>query len=188
MKCTQRRAQEKRKHCGSWCDADDRNNGGHVTLMNQKPQRIVDTNRVKQRYKDSVSQLCHDEIPQNSKALFLKSCLRNLNEGLCFGNLMTHHNSLELFTFFTQAEKTAHMQSFMGILQIASFTGKFHLVDIFPMFCAHVPNDMILHVFTFITGWLKSNRWFRRWCQSYPGSLRAVGAACKIFTYAVCHI
>ena len=43
------------KHFGSWCDADDRTNGGHArgrlpkthVTLNQKLQRIVDARRVK---------------------------------------------------------------------------------------------------------------------------------------------
>ena len=66
------------------------------------------------------------------------------------------------------------MQSLMNIHQIAAFTRTFS-------------NLLIsFHVFALTTWWLKINRWitlgFRRWCQSYTGSRRAVGDVRGVLT------
>ena len=45
----------------------------------------------------------------------------SLNDRLCSVNLMLHQNSLDFVAFCIQ-ENTADIQSFMGMLQIASFT------------------------------------------------------------------
>ena len=50
---------------------------------------------------------CHNEIPQNSKALFFEvfnSGSHSFSNCLCFGNLMTDHHFLNIFTFFTQSK------------------------------------------------------------------------------------
>ena len=81
--------------------------------------------------------------------------------------------------------KAAHLQSFMNILQIDSFTGLIQLVIyIFPNCWTHAFMSLPLSL-----GVWKNNRWIswriRCWFQSQPWSLRAVGVSCSIFTYAV---
>ena len=86
--------------------------------------RVGDSNRDK-LFQNSVSQFCHDEIPQNSMALLFevfKSGAHSFNNSPCLGNLMSHRSCLD-FSPSSPKSKAAHMQSYINILQFASLTG-----------------------------------------------------------------
>ena len=78
-----------------------------------------------QFFQDSVSQFCHNEIPQNAEALFFevfKSGSLSFNNFVCFGNMMIHRNFG--IVHLRPSKKAAHMESFMNILLFTSRTGK----------------------------------------------------------------
>ena len=67
------------------------------------------------------------QLPKNYAATFcevLKSGLHSFYDRLCFVNLMIHPEISWIFHLLHWGKKTAHIQSFMNMLQIASPKGK----------------------------------------------------------------